>query len=79
MSTGNTAANVTPRDLINAANQLGRTTKGRNALDHLLTWLDDDGLSLDGMNKEAALTLLNGAFGSYPGTARDAMRDALER
>ncbi len=77
MITSNTAAVVCPQDLVDAANRMARSTKGRNALNRLLDWLDDDGLSLDGENKAAVMTLLLGAFGSYPGTARDAMRDAV--
>lgn len=65
------------QDLFEAATHLSKTTRGRNALRALLAWLDDDGLGLDFTNKEAVLTLLAGAFGSYPGTARDAMREAL--
>ena len=64
-------------ELTGAAEQLSQSEKGRNALRRLLDWLDDDGLSLDGANKGAVLTLLNAAFGSYPGSARDAMREAL--
>ncbi len=67
-----------PQDLIDAANHLALSDKGRNAMRHVLVWLDEDGLSLDFTNKEAVLTLLNGAWGKYAGTARDAMRDALE-
>lgn len=65
------------QDLTDCANHLAKSQKGRNAMKRLLAWLDDDGLSLDMVNKEAVLTLLNGAFGEYPGTARDVMRDAL--
>ena len=66
------------QDLIDCANHLAKSAKGRSALIHILAWLDDTGLALDEVNKEAAMTLLMGAFGRYPGTARDAMRDALE-
>lgn len=66
-----------PQDLIDAAHHLSLTEKGRSALRHVLDWLDADGLSLDGVNKESIMTLLTGAFGEYPGTARDAMREAL--
>lgn len=65
------------QDLFNAARNLARTERGRNAMTRLLAWLDDDGLGLDIVNKESVLTLLNGAFNQYPGTARDAMREAL--
>ncbi len=65
------------QDLFEAARCLNKSSRGRNAMKRLLAWLDDDGLALDIVNKEAVLTLLTGAFGEYPGTARDAMRDAL--
>lgn len=65
------------QDLIDCAKHLAKTEKGRSAITHILAWLDSDGLSLDQVNKEAALTLLMGAFDRYPGTARDVMRDAL--
>jgi hypothetical protein len=54
---------------------------GRHALQVLLAWLDDEnfsGLSLDQDNKQSVLALLEGAFGPYPGSARDYMRDALQ-
>lgn len=60
------------------AQQLAKSEKGRSALSHMLLWMRDDGLSLDFENKEAALYLLCAAFGSYPGTATDAMQDALQ-
>jgi hypothetical protein len=66
------------QDLIDAADRLVKTTRGRNAMDRLLTWLDDDGLGLDAASKTDVLTLVAGAFDRYPGTARDAMRDALD-
>lgn len=65
-------------DLTHAARALARTERGRNALRRLLDWLDEDGLGLDFVGQEAALTLLEGAWGKYAHSARDAMRDALE-
>ena len=70
-------ATATPTDLTAAANQLANSRVGRNALRTVLDWLDADGLSLDGDNQAALLTLLDGAWGAYAGTARDAMREAL--
>lgn len=67
------------QQMIEAANRLAKTTRGRNAMRRLLEWLDDDGLGLDGDGKRDTLTLLAGAFGRYPGTARDAMRDVMSR
>jgi predicted component of type VI protein secretion system len=69
---------MTHDSLLKAARQLARTDRGRNAMRRLLEWLDDDGLALDAPNKEAILTLLAGAWGSYAMTARDEMRDALD-
>ena len=61
-------------DLIDAANTLSRSARGREAMRVLLAWLDDTGLGLDSQNQEAVLILLQGAF-AFPGTARDVMRD----
>ena len=68
---------ATPTDLTAAATQLANSRVGRNALRAILDWLDADGLTLDGDNQAAILTLLEGAWGPYAGTARDAMREAL--
>lgn len=58
--------------------QLSRSTKGRSAMRYVPAWLDDDGLALDHDNQEAICDLLDGAWGSGPGTVRDLMRDAIE-
>ena len=76
-------ATTTTTDLTAAANQLANSRVGRNALRTVLAWLYDqqslsgDGLALDVDNQAAVLTLLEGAWGQYAGTARDAMREAL--
>lgn len=64
-------------DLQSAAQALARTDRGRNAMLHLLAWLDDDGLGLDSQGQEAVITLLAGAWGRYAGTARDVMREEI--
>jgi len=69
---------VTVEDLIDAAQHLAKSAKGRDALRAILKWLDDSGIGLDHENKKAVFTLMFGAFGKFPGTARDAMRDALD-
>jgi hypothetical protein len=60
-----------------AARQLAKSEKGRQALRAVLDWLDADGCSLDAVNQEAVFVLLAGAWGGFAGTARDAMREAL--
>jgi hypothetical protein len=67
-----------PQTLFDAAHYLAQSNRGRNAMKHLLAWLDDDGLALDGRGKNSALILLCGAFAEFPGTARDVMRCELE-
>jgi hypothetical protein len=61
-----------------AVNQLSRSDKGRAAMRDLLAFLDNAGLSLDELNRDAIFTLLAAAFTKYPGTARDLMREALD-
>lgn len=70
---------VDRRALTRAIAILSRSPTGRNAMRHLLTWLDDDGLSLDhaGQNAIRAIELI--ARGRLAGTARDMMRAALAR
>lgn len=68
---------ITLPELEQAASQLGRSEAGRASLRYLLDWLDDTDINLDGKNQEAVFTLLEGYWGSFPGTARDVMRDNL--
>jgi hypothetical protein len=70
---------MTPQRLTNAVRQLSRSDKGRDALRAMLNWMNDTGLSLDQENQLAVITLLWGAWGSYPGTTRELMTEALER
>lgn len=65
---------ITPDDLQSAAAQLGRSRVGRNTLQALTDWLDDDGRLLDATNQEAVFTLLEGAFNGFADTAILAMR-----
>lgn len=68
-----------PQELEAAAQQLARSERGRNALRGVLDLLEQRGaLGLDPDNRYAVLTLLEGAWGGYASTARDAIRDALE-
>lgn len=57
--------------------QLSKSDKGLSAMHHVLGWMDDEGLSLDGRNKVAILGLIELCW-KHPGSTRDAMRDALE-
>jgi hypothetical protein len=59
--------------LQDAAKQLADSRQGRAAMEGLRRWLTDVGLTLDGRNKEAVLTLLQGAWGGYAGTALEVM------
>lgn len=56
---------------------LSVSERGRNSMRHVLNWLDQDGLLLDGDNKNAILILIDLAY-RYPGSARDMMREAIE-
>lgn len=69
---------ITEESLLEAARRLGRTDRGRQAMADLRTFLDNGGLSLDGPNQKAFLVLLRGAFGSFPGTAREVLDDVLD-
>jgi len=65
---------VTQKDVNDATSILGRTMRGRHAMQWILGWLDDDGLGLDGLGQEAVLILLQAAWGQWSGSTRDAMR-----
>ena len=60
-----------------AIEQLSRSAKGRNAMRNVLAWLDHDGLSLDGDNKRAILSLIQLAW-RLPGSTRDLIREAID-
>jgi len=61
-----------------AAQQLVKSDKGRDAMRRVLDWLENSGLGLDVHNQVAILTLLAGAWGSYAGTTREIMHEALD-
>lgn len=64
-------------DLQSAAEQLGRSHAGRNTLQALTDWLDDDGRFLDATSQEAVFTLLEGAWSGLADTAIHALRQNL--
>ena len=66
---------VTQQDVTDAATVLSKTTRGRHAMRWLLGWLEDDGIGLDGIGQEAVINLLQGAWGQWAGSTRDAMRE----
>lgn len=68
----------TMTDIQDAVAQLAKSRKGRNAMRHVLAWLDDDGLALDEQNQEAISVLLQAAWSGLAGSSRDAMRAALD-
>lgn len=65
--------------ILEAAQQLARSEKGRNALTVLQAWFDADGCALDASNQACVRTLLDGAWGSLPGTTREFIHEALEQ
>jgi hypothetical protein len=71
-----TTYTITETDLQNAVEQLMLSGRGQTALKQLVKWLDDAGLGLDSDNQDAVLLLLQAAWGPFPGTAPDLMRDA---
>lgn len=64
-------------ELFRVAQHLATSDKGRDALERVLAWLENSGLSLDHVNQESVLLLLEGAWGGKAGTVRDAMHQAL--
>lgn len=68
---------MTENELRIAAKHLSQTGRGRSAMRHVLAWLDDDGISLDSPNRNAITVLLLGAWGPFPATARDVMRESI--
>lgn len=63
-------------DLEFAIKQLSKTERGRNAMRHILNWLDDDGLGLD-VDNRSCCTMLLGICWRMPGSGRDAIREAI--
>ena len=66
--------NVSVEDLDRAVVQLNRSEKGQQAMQDLLGFLENGGISLDGENQLHILCLLSGAWGNYAGTALEALR-----
>lgn len=60
-----------------AAEHLAKSDKGRDALRRVLDWLENSGLSLDSVNQDAILLLLDAAWNGWAGSAREVMHDAL--
>ena len=67
-------ANVSVEDLEKAVVQLNRSDKGRTVMRDLLALLENGGISLDAENQLHVVCLLAGAWGSYAGTALEALR-----
>lgn len=63
-------------DMYQAAEHLARTEKGRGALEGLAAFFEH-GYSLDSTNQEACLKLIQGFFGSWTGSAVDAVRSSI--
>jgi hypothetical protein len=61
-----------------AVRVLARSERGRQAMRDTLSMLDNGGISLDMSGQHALLSLIVAAFTTAPGSAREAMRDALE-
>lgn len=68
----------TRNEIAEAVLILSESQKGRDAMRHLLAWLDDSGCSLDGRNQDCCTSLLDAAWAGYAGSVRDAMREALD-
>lgn len=68
----------THADIDRAVATLRRSNRGLRAMSATLAMLDDGGISLDASGQQALLTLLVASFTTHPGSARDAMRDAVE-
>lgn len=68
---------ITETEIDRAVRVLGRSDRGRKAMRDTLAMLDGGGISLDQPGQVALIALLTAAFTTAPGSARDAMRDAL--
>lgn len=65
-------------ELKEAALQLTRSARGRDALAGLLEWINAHGLGLDAKNQEAVIDLLMiGVWGPESGETRDIIQEAL--
>lgn len=65
------------QDLDYAIGQLARSGRGKSAMRQVLAWMDNDGLSLDHLNQEAIVMLIQLCW-SQPMATRDAMREACQ-
>jgi hypothetical protein len=74
----NTPPPLTADAMYSAAAHLTQTVKGREALKGLELFFDH-GTSLDAGNARACLTLLEGFFGAWRGSALDAVRVAAAK
>ena len=66
---------VFPKSLYTAADHLTQTDKGREALKGLEVFFDQ-ATGLDASNALACLTLLDGFFGAWTGSAIETVREA---
>lgn len=66
---------ISPKSLYTAADYLTQTDKGRQALKGLEAFFDQ-ATGLDASNALACLTLLDGFFGEWTGSAIEAVREA---
>jgi hypothetical protein len=73
-----TPPTLTAEAMYAAAAHLTQTGKGREVLVGLESFFDR-GMSLDAGNARACLTLLEGFFGSWTGSALDAVREAAAK
>lgn len=65
---------ITEQQIEAAVQQLRRSERGQGAAQHVLDFLNGDGLGLDAENQRAVLTLIVGAWQGYPQTVRDALQ-----
>lgn len=66
---------ISPKSLYTAADHLTQTDKGRQALKGLEVFFDH-ATGLDSSNALSCLTLLDGFFGAWTGSAIEAVREA---
>ena len=71
------AVSPTEKALYAAAQHLSKTERGRHTLKGLRLMMDHS-YSLDAGNIKSVVTLLSGFYGSFTGTASDAINDQLE-
>lgn len=69
--------NMNAESMYAAADHLSQSERGRDALAGLNQFFER-GYSLDAGNIEACTTLLQGFFGAWTGSARDAVAEHLE-